>query len=193
MLQTMRNALVIFFTMAGIAPSAWGQIEIADLKLGTTRRAAIEWLQTHYSTVQEVQGSRWQVEKRFVSATRPSVGQKLGDLSIREVNAFFNDDNVLSQVELKLDSARLEDVRPLIPQSDQATVDPYFGDTWEILREDGEIVFWVSSVSRSATVFFADKESSSKNVVARQRSNERFKSLSKKLERVADTLKGPQN
>jgi hypothetical protein len=187
-----KTFLTIFLFV--LSPSvAWSAITIGDFTLGSPKKEVIQLLKNHFSSVSEINGSRYQVIKRFTTATQPVNAYKLGDTSIREINVFFTNDDLLKQVEIKINTTRIEDVKKLIPQVERATVEPTFGNSWEIFSDDGEITYWVSDLSDSGQISFADKPTSTENIKERRTSNHRFKKMTDKLDDIKELLLKNQN
>lgn len=169
--------------------SASSALTIGDFTLGTPKAEVLHLLSNRFQSVKDVTKSRWQVEKKFTSATLPVGTYELGHIAITDVNVFFNEEDELNEVEIKLATASLDDVQKLIPYVERSKLEPVFQNSWEIFVDDGEIIYWVSKLFESGSISFADKPTSTTNVEARRISNQKFKKLSNKLDNMIDTLK----
>ncbi|MCE5181348.1 MAG: hypothetical protein LLG15_06060 [Betaproteobacteria bacterium] len=183
----------ILFFMGSLAilfaSNTWAAITIGDFTLGAPKNEVLVMLKSRFQSIKETQGSRYQIERPLVSATLPIHPYLLGNVPISEVNIFFNNDDLLNQVEIKLNTTHIEEVRKHIPQVEKSTLDPDFGDTWEVIVGDGEIIYYVSKLFGSAEISFADKATSKENITARRLSNQRFKKLNGKIDKLIEIFK----
>ncbi|WP_293777121.1 hypothetical protein [uncultured Oxalicibacterium sp.] len=191
-MRVMKMKWLFFFVVAVFSSTAFAQLRIGEFVLGTPKAGVLPLLQQKFQSVGLVSESRYQLPVKLVSAVEPKNDYRLGDFQITKINAFFNEADLLSQIEIVLNTTQLEEVKKIIPYVERSQLEPIFKDTWEISLNDGEIVYFTSRLSDTTQIMLADKPTSIKNIEARRRSNLRFKNLGDKIDGLIDTLKDQQ-
>lgn len=181
-----------FWLVAFFSTNACAQLQLGDFSLGAPKSVVMQRLHEKFSLVTPASESRYQMPVELVSATQPASDYRLGDFRIVKIKTFFNEADLLSQVEIVLDTVKLEEVKKLIPHVERSQLEPIFKDTWEIFLKEGEITYFTSRLSDTTQITMADKPTSINNIEARRRSNLRFKSLNEKIDGMIDTLKNQQ-
>jgi hypothetical protein len=189
----MPSFLRLIATIVLLLSTSASALTVGDFTLGTDKVDVVRLLNRHFQSIRNTAGSRWQIEKKFISATLPRGTYALGQIPITEVNVFFNNEDRLNEVEIKLATASLDNIKQLIPSVERSQLEPVFRNSWEIFVDDGEIIYWVSTLFDSGSISLADKPTSTTNIEARRISNQKFKTLSDKLENIVDALKAPVN
>ena len=179
--------LSLFITAA--SSSAWPALRIGDFLLGTPKDEIILILEQRFQLVTPTTGSRYQVPVQFYSAKSPIKEYLLGSINISKVDVFFNEKNHLNQVELTLETTDLDKVRKLIPEVEKSRLEPIFKDRWEIFLNEGEIIYYVGTLSGTTKISIADNPTSKINIASRGQSDLKFKGLSEKIDGLIDTMK----
>ncbi|KVN02937.1 hypothetical protein WJ62_12070 [Burkholderia diffusa] len=171
------------------AQNAFSRIDLGGFRLGEDKGAALVMANERIGPAQPVHAERYQVSRDFYEVTpRKSVFQLCG-APVTTIRMYFDANDKLNQVDLSLDTADREVIRCLVPDADKAKPTGSFGDTWEIEREDGEIVCTISKRFNSAMLEFADRHQADVNSLVRKRSDERFKKLDTQLEGLVEQMK----
>ena len=186
---------VLFLPLAWLllnVPNAHAVIAFGEFRLGTPKQIVLATLTERFEEVTERHAERYQVKRDFYEATDPKATYLLDTVRITRVTVYFDASDHLSQVDLSLQTAAPDIVRGLIPDGNTAQPSGSFGDTWEIQRSDGEIVFSISTIFGTSAISFADRKQADINSPIRQASDARFKQLSGKMDHVIDQLQKSQ-
>ncbi|WEY37764.1 hypothetical protein [Paraburkholderia sp. SUR17] len=168
---------------------AIADIELGGFRLGEGKDNVLAMAREQIGPAEATHAERYQVPRDFYQVTPPKSGFQLCGAPVTAIRMYFDTSDRLTQVDLDLDTAETEVIHCLIPDVGKAKPTGSFGDTWEIQRPDGEIVYAISASFRSTTVEFADRRQAEVNSSVRRRSDQRFKELRTKFDEVIELMK----
>ena len=185
----MRLALLMTLTCAMLpTASAHPQVLLGDFRLGTPKQEVLADLAERFAEIEVVRAERYQVLREFYRASAPKPPCKSESARLSVVDVYFDAMDRLVQVDLVVETTDLNRVRALVPDGDKAKPEGSFGDMWEIIRDDGDIVFYVSELSGRSNISLAEKQQSAVNRLARQTSDAKFKHLIRRIDALIDHL-----
>lgn len=185
----MRRTLPLLTALLLAPATAWPALQIGEFTLGMPKHVVVETLGKHFSTVELVSGSHYQVTSLYYQAKAPTDNYRLKGAPIQEVQATFNEAGELKQLQVSLATTDPAFVHQVIPLTQQANEVPDTSGRYEAMFEDGELVYYISNLSDTAVVTIADKATSAENIQARARSDERFKKINEGFDSLINTMK----
>ena len=180
--------------LAFLLPRAGGCTDLGldGFRIGITEDEVVSRLGQRFGEVERVRKERYQVPRDFYAASEPRDAYRLGDLPVIQAEAYIGSSGTLVQMKFVLDAERLDALRNLLPDFDAAAAEEPFRGNWVISREEGEFVLAASRLFGTVSVEYSGRAQAGENARARRISDERFKRIDTRLDRVIELLDSSQ-